>query len=861
MKDSAVLKRSMFSDQLPKSVRNSGIMAGFEDDDMLEAPPEEDTMPQMARTPQNPEILMNTLRGDMRSVDARYQELAQMVGEEAAQETPPEVLAMLQMQFGQQQGGIGALPQGAGMVPPPMESGAPMGAPGGAPAMPSPQGAMPPGMESAPPLPQGGADQAPQGFAYGGYVPGFAKGGSPKKGLDEQILEGGGGGTGGYSGRGFDSIFSDIPARPAAFEITPIGQQALAGPSRTSLRDYLANKANQASDFLSGFVRPSQFEMGMNQYLGGRTMAPQPTVSRLTGGEPAMNLTRQGRDTLIQDPATGLISQGTGTRLAPYTTMGPMQPLTFTQGMSQGLNRLVAEYPRVAALLPPSILAAAGIAGPNLTQEQRSTPLSPEEQAKYDATMAQIDAVNRPERAKGMENVKRGQLGQNIPTVFAPDRVQPDAVVGGPFDFVGGPFDFVAPEKEKTTEEFIDQALAKPKELSRMERIKAAQAEYTPLFQELVGDSAEDAKTNAMLLLADAGFKLASTYKPTLAMAVSEAAKDIPRGFANIIAQARDRDIKLKTAALTQAISDVQQQDQMAQRTREIFLKGDYRLMEKQMDKMGAIRKNGGVGLLTYEDKQGNYLGTQIDPDHPVVKSIRNSPYSLRETDNPFVTNRGPAASIAVEDSKERLELAKDITRLDDALSEINIMKDAVQKAYSPGTFFVDKINNILVPITPGLTPDLKNTEAVSQLKSSVNTLIKKAAAEEQTGRVSNYTLGIEADVNKPLASPAGFLENAETAAKHLAVMEANIRNQRQRKGTQLGVFENDYVMTPPNLGTANDPFVLGADPAAQKRMFNYLGSSLGRSNDQRTRVYVDMGPLGVQYFTPAQLRQKAGLQ
>ena len=85
IKDLVVLKRTMFYEKLPKSVRNSGIMAGFEDDDMLEAPEKEDEMPVMARTPQNPEILMNNLRGDMRSVDARYQELAQMVGDEAAQ--------------------------------------------------------------------------------------------------------------------------------------------------------------------------------------------------------------------------------------------------------------------------------------------------------------------------------------------------------------------------------------------------------------------------------------------------------------------------------------------------------------------------------------------------------------------------------------------------------------------------------------------------------------------------------------------------------------------------------------------------------------------------------------------------------
>jgi len=58
-----ILERAMFAMPLSKDARNSGIMAGFEEE-----------MPPMARTPQNPEILMNTLRGDMRSLDARYQE-------------------------------------------------------------------------------------------------------------------------------------------------------------------------------------------------------------------------------------------------------------------------------------------------------------------------------------------------------------------------------------------------------------------------------------------------------------------------------------------------------------------------------------------------------------------------------------------------------------------------------------------------------------------------------------------------------------------------------------------------------------------------------------------------------------------
>ncbi len=145
-----ILKRAMFAMPLSKEAKNSGILSGFDLDDVESMEEPEDgteDMPQMARTPQNPEILMNNLRGDYRSVDARYMELAQMVGEEAAMETPPEVLAMLQMQLGAQPPaqGIGALPQAQGMMPPAQ-----------GPAM------MPPGMEGGmPPFPQGGAEQAP----------------------------------------------------------------------------------------------------------------------------------------------------------------------------------------------------------------------------------------------------------------------------------------------------------------------------------------------------------------------------------------------------------------------------------------------------------------------------------------------------------------------------------------------------------------------------------------------------------------------------------------------------------------------------------------------------------------------------
>jgi hypothetical protein len=95
-------------------IENVGIMQGFMDSMADEGDDEGDDDPEamLDRRPDTPEILMNNLRGDMRSVSARRDELADLVGYQAATETPDSVLAMLQPVLAQQGGGgIGALPQ------------------------------------------------------------------------------------------------------------------------------------------------------------------------------------------------------------------------------------------------------------------------------------------------------------------------------------------------------------------------------------------------------------------------------------------------------------------------------------------------------------------------------------------------------------------------------------------------------------------------------------------------------------------------------------------------------------------------------------------------------------------------------
>lgn len=170
---SKVLQRKMFRD--PSEDENVGIMQGFMDslEEMLTGEgdmSEEEDSPSGApdRTPRSPEILMNTMRGDMRSVDARVEELADMVGYNAASSTPLEVLALLQPVLKQQ--GIAALPTSSAMppspvmAPPPNTSVPPVPTQGGGIAT-LPQGDM---AQGQPPMPMQMAD--------GGVVQNFAEG-------------------------------------------------------------------------------------------------------------------------------------------------------------------------------------------------------------------------------------------------------------------------------------------------------------------------------------------------------------------------------------------------------------------------------------------------------------------------------------------------------------------------------------------------------------------------------------------------------------------------------------------------------------------------------------------------------------
>lgn len=166
-----VLERSMFSVAVGKAPKSAsrGILTGLEDLDIeMEGKEEDDRDEYEDRTPDNLEIIANNLRGDIRSMDERYMELAQMVGE-AAFDTPEEVVALMQTQLAQQQQPMSNAAPAPGGPQPAQQGLAALGAP----SAPPPGGIMT-GIAEPQPMP------APVGMAQGGLV--YRQAGSPPMG-------------------------------------------------------------------------------------------------------------------------------------------------------------------------------------------------------------------------------------------------------------------------------------------------------------------------------------------------------------------------------------------------------------------------------------------------------------------------------------------------------------------------------------------------------------------------------------------------------------------------------------------------------------------------------------------------------
>jgi hypothetical protein len=221
-------------------VENVGIMSGFMDDleglleelsaeemEGMEEGDEADMARTMKRSPDSPEILMNNLRGDMRSIDARREELSDLVGFREAEETPEGVLALLQPILGQQA--------------------APMMPPQGMPAMP-PQGMPPMPPQGMPAMPPQG--MPPQQLAAGGPV-GYADGGAPVSQLMRNIAPPtSASGYGSNNGSVIEQAMRNIA--PPMGERTAMPPQMPISPDDAAIRDLLLQQGREVAPPVPG---------------------------------------------------------------------------------------------------------------------------------------------------------------------------------------------------------------------------------------------------------------------------------------------------------------------------------------------------------------------------------------------------------------------------------------------------------------------------------------------------------------------------------------------------------------------------------------------------------------------------------
>jgi hypothetical protein len=340
-------------------------------------------------------------------------------------------------------------------------------------------------------------------------------------------------------------------------------------------------------------------------------------------------------------------------------------------------------------------------------------------------------------------------------------------------------------------------------------------------------------------------------------MALSKAFEGVPRGMAAIAAQERELGLKVKSAALQQAISDVDAQDKYAQALQLEMLKGDLAILREQAKKGGNKIEDGGGGLRIVTSPSGSFVGTGIDPQDPTVQSAVGSRFTLRDTSNPFVENRGPAPTTVETDRGERTKLLSTLRSLDNSLSTLDNLKGVYASAYGPNAWFQDKVNNLLVPVLPTaiVKPNFDVADAATRVSTGMNSILKNVASANDGGRVAVQEQEWARETARGVSDPVKFFADKELAAKQLNSLDAMLRNARQQVLTQLGYEKNDYVMRTPNTGTQSDPFVIPTDPNAQKTMYGFLSGSIGKVQDPQALVYLRMPNGRVDAFSPTQLR------
>jgi len=599
---------------------NVGIMQGFMDslEEMLggeEDMSEEDDSPSGApdRTPSSPEILMNTLRGDMRSVDARIDELADMVGYNAASSTPLEVLALLQPVLKQQ--GIAALPADSAMPPPP--TGAP---PSGAPVPPVPaQGG---GIAT---LPQGDMGQGPPpvAMAEGGEVNPYSGYANPMSGgmtnpMNFQSQKLAGGGIAPYTGPMMTTGNYTGPMPPPQ-TFPPVGM----GPGMTNFGSFAGTGGGVTgiTGNASGGMDRMPADYGMPPPMFPSNAYSGPPQSNPLGNVPSTGY-EQANQPMTSPMSgvtgiTGTVSGGMDRMPADY---GMPPPQTFPPvGMGPGMNNFGPPAGTGGGMTSPMVsypspqpFQGGGVRpqNPMMAPKPSQFPMGggPQQPQRKGPQQSQMRGPQQSSMSGGIGSLAQGNMGAS-PRLMAK---------GGPVQyFQDGSTGAGVTSYDAQLNEFLSRVAQDPTD--PMARAK----ELAPQYQELLGTS-DSGATKAQILfdIAQAALGYASNVGPdgqplrgSQASRLAGATRALPGQIAARGAQSKEGEARARLAALQQA-----QSEQAVAQASNAALSSDQRAIllarEKQAGDMALEMAKGRPTFrpaTPEEASQNNAVSGQVD--------------------------------------------------------------------------------------------------------------------------------------------------------------------------------------------------------------------------------------------------------
>ena len=386
-------------------------------------------------------------------------------------------------------------------------------------------------------------------------------------------------------------------------------------------------------------------------------------------------------------------------------------------------------------------------------------------------------------------------------------------------------------------------------------RVEAQQKGLKPLYDKINEGSAEDAKTNALLLLADAGFKFASTTAATPAMALAQSLQGIPKGLASIAAQARDRRIKIDMAVLEHSMTRVDAEDDYARKLQ--FKLADYaKAIDvehlKQLAKSGAKIENYPGGMLKTTDRvNGSFMGLSINPDSALYQSATDPyhPYALSPS-RPFVKDMGPTNMTPIEDADMRKELEKHYQATNTVLSLTDQLIGEVHTAYGPGAAIVSAWNNTLVPF--GAPLNKSNARAEARIKLIIERLKRNVGSGDLTGAGKQAVSELEGAKAVLDLNPNEFFSSPEAAAQKVNTLRTTFLNMRQEDNEKFGFSKHSYRATVPPSGTSADPFIVPADKTEASYLLRHLAQTYAPLVDPKAAIYLQYPNGSVKPVSPA---------